>query len=244
VNTRRLAVPARTPIRGVALSAASSAALALTLALIAAPLAAQSQADSLLDRAARAVASSRTLRAAFEQSLTNPDLRETRTARGDFMQQGPSKFAFRFSDPAGDAIVSDGTAIWVYLPSSARGQALKLPIAQGAQLDLITQLLTAPRTSYRITEGPTDEINGHSVSVFMLAPRSPNAPFTKATLWIDREDALVRQLEAVEPSGLVRRIRFRDIRTDIELPRDALTFVVPPNVKVLDASGLLGGIKP
>ena len=30
---------------------------------------------------------------------------------------------------------------------------------------------------------------------------------------------------------------------DVELAKDALTFVVPPNVKVLDASGLLG-VKP
>ena len=159
------------------------------------------------------------------------------------MQQGPSKFAFRFTEPAGDAIVADGTTLWVYLPSSARGQVLKLPIAQGAQLDLLTQLLTAPRTSYTVTEGPAGEIGSRAVSVFTLVPKSPNIPFTRATLWIDREDALVRQLEAIEPSGLVRRLRFRDIRIDVELARDALTFVVPANVKVLYASGLLG-VKP
>ena len=71
-----------------------------------------------------------------------------------------------------------------------------------------------------------------------------NAPFTRARLWIDRTDALVRQVEAVELSGLVRRVRFRDVQSDVELPRDALTFAVPPNVKVLDASGLMGNLKP
>lgn len=204
---------------------------------------AQLPTDSLLDRAARTVATARPIRASFEQTLTNPDTRETRTTRGEFAQQGPAKFAFRFSDPAGDAIVADGAAIWVYLPSTARGQALKLPLVQGAQLDLLTQLLTAPRASYKITEGRGEEMGGRAVAVVRLDPKVPGTPFTRATLWIDREDALVRQLEAVEPSGLIRRIRFRDIRTDGELPVGMLTFVVPPNVKVIDASPLFG-IKP
>ena len=212
--------------------------------VLSAPPAHAQASDSLLDRAARAVASSRTLRATFDQTLTNPDTKQVRSSHGEFVQHGPSKFAFRFSDPAGDAIVADGAAVWVYLPSSARGQALKLPVAQGAQMDLLTQLLTTPRTTYRVSEGPAEELGSRPVSVITLLPRVAGTPFTRAILWIDREDALVRQLEAVEPSGLIRRIRFRDIRTDVELPRDALVFVVPANVKVIDASGLLGAQKP
>ncbi|MDA1081256.1 MAG: outer membrane lipoprotein carrier protein LolA [Gemmatimonadetes bacterium] len=208
------------------------------------PALAQTSTDSLLDRAARSIAAARPISASFEQTLTNPDIRETKTSRGNFAQQGPARFAFRFTSPDGDAIIADGTSLWVYLPSSARGQALKLPIAQGAQLDLLTQLLTAPRASYTITPLPAAEIDGRPTTVVRLTPRLLDTPFTRATLWIDPVEALVRQIEAVEPSGLIRRIRFRDIRTDVELPRGALNFVVPPNVKVIDASGLLGRTPP
>jgi outer membrane lipoprotein-sorting protein len=204
---------------------------------------AQSAADSLLDRAARFVASARPMRAAFEQTLYNPDIKQTKVSRGEFGQQGAARFAFRFTDPPGDAIVADGSAIWVYLPSASRGQALKLPIAQGAQLDLITQLLTAPRASYKITTGKPIELGGRPVVVVQLEPKVAGTPFTHATLWLDRDDALVRQLEAVEPSGLVRKIRFSEMRTDVELPAAMLTFTVPTGVKVLDASGLFG-VKP
>ena len=165
------------------------ARIAVGLALMAysALAGAQSAAgDSLLDRAARGVATARPIRANFEQTLTNPDVKQVRTARGEFAQQGPSKFAFRFTDPAGDAIIADGAAIWVYLPSSARGQALKLPIAQGAQLDLITQLLTLPRASYAITERPADDISGHAVSVFVLHGRE-GEEFQATVLQIERE---------------------------------------------------------
>lgn len=223
---------------------AAAAFIAVALAAGTQPLGAQGQAvDSLLDRASRYIASGRSLRAAFDQTLTNPDTKQVRTSHGDFIQQGPSKFAFRFSDPAGDAIIADGVAIWVYLPSSARGQALKLPIAQGAQLDLLSQLLTNPRATYRVSEGATEDMSGRTVSVITLTPRVTNAPFTKAIIWLDRDDAVVRQLEATEPSGLVRRIRFRDVRTDVELAKDALTFVVPAGVKVVDASALMGGVR-
>lgn len=228
--------------------AARLSALCLALGALAVPWVAvgaqAQQTDSLLERAARSIAAGRTLRALFDQTLTNPDTRQVRTSHGEFVQQGPSKFAFRFSDPAGDAIVADGVAIWVYLPSTARGQALKLPIAQGTQLDLLSQLLTNPRVTYKVTAGAQEEMASRAVSVVTLLPKAQNAPFTKATLWIDREDASVRQLEAVEPSGLIRRIRFRDIRSDVDLPHDALTFVVPPNVKIIDATALLGGLRP
>ena len=203
----------------------------------------QAATDSLLDRAARFVASARPMRASFEQTLFNPDVRQTKTSRGDFAQLGAAKFAFRFSDPPGDAIIADGNAIWVYLPSAARGQALKLPIAQGAQLDLITQLLTAPRASYKITTGNPTELGGRPVVVVQLDPKVAGTPFTKATIWLDRDDALIRQLEAVEPSGLVRTIRFTNMRLDAELPAGMLTFTVPTGVKVIDASGLFG-VKP
>ena len=230
------------------MTGARRAAIALAVAaatFLAAPRArSQAAADSLLDRAAAAIAAGRSLRAAFEQTLTNPDIGETRTTRGEFAQRGASRFAFRFTAPAGDAIVADGAAIWVYLPSSARGQVLKLPVAQGAQLDLLAQLLTTPRTTYRVTVGADTTLGGRATGVFTLVPKAQNAPFTRARLWIDRADALVRQVEAVELSGLVRRVRFRDVQSDVDLPHDALTFTVPPNVKVLDAAGLMGNLKP
>lgn len=201
-------------------------------------------ADALLDRAARAVAASRTMVAGFEQTLTNPDIHESKVSRGTFVQQGPARFAFRFSDPNGDAIVADGNALWVYLPSSARGQVLKLPIAQGAQLDLITRLLTTPRASYHIVDGGTESLGGADAAVVHLVPRLKTAPFVRATIWIDPDSAVVRQLEVTEPSGLVRRIRFRDIKTDVQIPAGALTFAVPDGVSVVDASSLLGGRAP
>ncbi|MFI5245423.1 MAG: outer membrane lipoprotein carrier protein LolA [Gemmatimonadales bacterium] len=203
-------------------------------------LPAQDSSAALLDRAARAYASVRTVRAQFAQTLTNPGTNSVYASHGEFFQRGPSHFAFRFSDPPGDAIVSDGTAVWVYLPSAAKGQVLKMPGQAGAALDFLTQLLAAPREHYTVAARPDTSIGPHPVAAFALAPKDGNAPFTHATLWVGRDDLLLWQLEAVEPSGLVRRVTFSAIRTNVELPHGALAFTVPEGVRVIDQAALFG----
>lgn len=221
---------ARAAVRASFISAALTAALG-----------SQDSTGALLDRAAREYASIRTVRAQFEQTLTNPNTGATRTAQGEFFQRGPSRFALRFSDPAGDAIVSDGGALWLYLPSSAKGQVLKLPREAGAGLDFLTQLLTAPREHYAVSVLGDTMVGPRATAVFALTPTGANAPFTRATLWVGRRDAFLWQVETVEPSGLVRRVRFTAIRTNVPLPGNALTFRVPEGVRVIDQMALLGG---
>ena len=65
-------------------------------------------------------------RASFEQVVTNPLTGSKLQSRGEFEQARPDRFAFRFADPKGDVIVSDGKFVWVYLPSSTPGQRLAL----------------------------------------------------------------------------------------------------------------------
>ncbi|HLA89679.1 MAG TPA: outer membrane lipoprotein carrier protein LolA [Gemmatimonadaceae bacterium] len=214
---------------------------AFASAALASALGAQDSTGALLDRAVREYASIRTVRAPFEQTLTNPNTNSTRTAKGEFFQRGRSRFALRFSDPAGDAIISDGEALWVYLPSSAKGQVLKMPREAGAGLDFLTQLLTAPREHYAVSVLGDATVGARATAAFALTPKGATAPFTRATLWVGRADAFLWQVETVEPSGLVRRVRFTAIRTNVTLPRDALTFRVPEGVRVIDQVALLGG---
>lgn len=204
-------------------------------------LEAQDSTAALLDRAVREYASVRTVRAQFEQTLTNPNTKTARTSRGEFLQRGPTRFALRFSDPAGDAIVSDGEFVWVYLPSSAKGQVLKLPREAGAGLDFLTQLLTAPRAHYAVKELPDSAVGPRTTAVYTLTPKSADAPFTRATLWLGRGDAFLWQVETIEPSGLVRRVRFTSIQTNVGLPGGAVSFTVPEGVRVIDQAALLRG---
>jgi len=210
-------------------------------AAAAAPAAAQRDSTTLLDQASARYAAMRTLRATFEQTLTNPGTSGSRGAKGELFQRGAWQFALRYSEPAGDAIVSEDTALWVYLPSTMKGQVLKLPRAAGAGFDFLAHLLSAPRKNYNVTRADAAPVAGHETTAYDLAPRGDGAPFTRARVWIGRADTLLWQVETVELSGMVRRVRFTAIHPGAPLPASAMRMTLPEGTRVIDQAALLGG---
>jgi chaperone LolA len=79
---------------------------------------AQDQATALLEDAAARYTRVSTLCADFVQNLVVPLLEQERTASGRLCQARPNLFAMRFSQPAGDVVVIDGTTFWYYFPSN------------------------------------------------------------------------------------------------------------------------------
>ena len=196
---------------------------------------------ALYRRAATRFAKARTMRADFEQTIISVVTKTPRLSRGEMLQRPPSRFAFRFSDPAGDLVVADGQALWIYLPSTAKGQVLKLPRELGSAFDVVARLLANPGDQNQVTVALEREmVGGESVRLYALTPRASGAPFTSAMVWIGA-DALVRQLEIEEPSGMRRRLRFTHMRLGVTLPKTAFTFEVPAGVRVIDQAAMLGG---
>lgn len=227
--------------RALGAFAVSSAAAVL----IAVPSRAQAPRDTaaamaLYRAAAAKFAGAKTMRANFEQTLISPVSQTPRVSRGELLQRPPARFAFRFSEPAGDAVVADGEALWVYLPSTAKGQVLKLPREVGGAFDVVARLLANPGDRTQVAVAPeADKVGGESVTVFALTPRASGAPFESANVWIGA-DRLVRQIEVVEPGGMRRRMRFTNMRLGASLPKRAFVFDVPPGVRIVDQAALLG----
>lgn len=193
-------------------------------------------ADAIVDRAVAAWAKVKTARGSFEQTVSNPLTTSTATARGTFVQDRPNRIAIRFSDPASDAIVSDGKAVWIYLPSSSPGRVIKRAATDGAvPIDLTGQFLESPHARYDITSAGTATANGHPAHVLKLvAKKGANAPVTKATIWVDDDDSLIREFESTENSGVTRHIRITDLAVNTPVAREAFAFSVPAGVTVVD----------
>jgi outer membrane lipoprotein carrier protein len=209
----------------------------LSFATILAPLLLiQDSAGNAIDRAVASYASIRTARASFEQSVTNPLTGSTLTSRGQFKQARPDRFAFTFTDPKGDAIVSDGKFVWIYLPSSAPGQVIRAPVSADAvgSLDLIGEFFSNPRSRYTIADGGTTKLDGRDVQMVSLSPKGKAAAFTKAKVWIDTENGTLRQFEAEEPSGIVRRVKIVAFAPNAAVGAGAFAFKVPRGVRVID----------
>lgn len=202
-------------------------------AIVAMPAAAQ---NKPVDRAVAAWAKVKTLSGTFEQTLTNPLVRSTVTAKGTFAQQQPNKIAIRFTDPAGDAIVADGANLWVYLQQAAPGQVLKRPMSDemASPID-IGQFLDSPGAKYEIEPKGPERVGDRAAQVVSLVPKKgSDAPFSKATVWIDDADGMIRQFEVTESSGLLRRIRLTKVNVNPVIAASEFRFVVPKGVRVVE----------
>lgn len=198
---------------------------------------------ALYHKAAARFAGARTIRAEFEQTLISPVTKAPRLSRGEMFQRPPARFAFRFTDPAGDLVLADGEALWVYLPSTAKGQVLKLPRELGGAFDVVAKLLANPGDKNQVRVVPeADMVGGEPVRLYALTPRTGGAPFQSAKVWIGA-DALVRQIEIEEPGGLRRRLRFTNMRLGARLPANAFVFTVPDGVRIVDQAALMGGAR-
>ena len=197
------------------------------------PAAAQQSVETVVDKAAATYARVKTVRARFEQRLTNPLTGSTIVQQGTMQQRLPNELSVAFSNPKGDRIVADGRALWVYTPSSAPGQVIKLPVGAGSAggMDLAGQFFDAPKRRYTMSDAGRATVSGRATRAVNLVPRQ-QMQFTRAIVWIDTADGTLRQFEVTEPSGLVRRVTLSDIKVNGPVDKGAFSFTVPKGVKV------------
>ncbi len=224
---------------------ARSAIGALLTALLlspSAPLAAQqSEADQAISRAVAAYSSVRTARATFEQRIVNSLTGSRLNSRGEFEQSRPDKFAFRFSDPKGDMIISDGKFVWAFLPSSVPDQVIRTPLTKdmSGSFDLIGAFFTNPTARYVIRDAGAETIGEYATRAVSLIPKEGvSANFSRAKVWIDIESGLLRQFESVEHNGITRVVRITSFTRNATVAASAFRFKVPRGVKVVDGSGM------
>jgi len=193
--------------------------------------------DATIDRAVAAWSKVKTVRGTFEQTVANQLTSSTATARGEFAQERPNLLSIRFTQPASDAIVSDGKNVWVYLPSTAPGQVIKRAATDRSQtpIDLTGAFLDSPRTKYDITAAPGKTIDGHATRGLTLVPKAGvSAPFVKATVWVDDDDAFIREFDVSESSGVSRHIHLTTLEPNAQVSRSLFAFAMPAGAKVVD----------
>ena len=195
-------------------------------------------ADSILDRAVTAFQNVTTLRADFTQLVKDEMIGTNSTSRGEFLQQRPNRFAMRWRQPPGDVILSDGSWLWVYLPSSAPGQAVKSAVTgrPGQSPDVVAEFLERPRERFTITYVRTEPVGGRTADVLSFVPRQSGTAYRQVLLWIDRQDNLPHQVEISEASGTLRRITLDKLRINASIPASSFSFRPPSGVRVVDAS--------
>ena len=212
------------------------AALVVSLAL---PLRLQAQGDAnaIVGRAASVYRGLNSLRADFVQVIDD-DAVGTFESKGVLVQSGQNKLAMRFSDPKGDAIVLDGQSVWVYTPSTTPGQVLRMPVPTGPVygFNVLAWLLDKPTERYRSRYVKRDFVDFVQTDVVELVPLSEDLPFRKATLWLDRDNALPRKVQIEERAGGTRTLTLSRLKTNQPVTEKTFQFEVPSGVRVIEQS--------
>jgi outer membrane lipoprotein carrier protein len=210
------------------------AVLALALVLAAGPLAAQ-DAAAVASRASRIYRGLSSLRAEFHQVIEDRMI-GTQESRGHLIQAGEAKLVMRFSDPKGDAIVIDGTQVWIYTPSTTPGQVIRTPISHDPVYgpNVLQRILDRPTERYQLRYVAADTLAGAGVAdVVEFVPNVADPLFRRALIWFDRGDGLPRRLELHEMTGVRRTLDLARIQVNATLPRDTFVFQVPAGVRVI-----------
>jgi outer membrane lipoprotein carrier protein len=176
------------------------------------------------------------LQADFVQVIEDPALGDTLRTKGRLYQAGPNAFAMRFSDPPDEAIVIDGVHVWLYLPSTAPGQVIRMKMetdpVYGA--NLLAKILDRPAERYRSDWLRSDTLGGRRVEVVSIVPRAENLNFSKAVLWLDTDEALPRRIELDESAGVRRILTLSQLRPNAPVDKAVFEFRVPKGVRVVD----------
>jgi outer membrane lipoprotein carrier protein len=194
---------------------------------------------AVMDHAVKAYADLRSVRAEFRQTITNPITGTNATSRGVMLRKDPNLLSITFTDPKGDRIVADGTSLWIYLPSTAPGQVIKTSMKNNSSMAMVDPggvFLSNPSARYTITSAGTATIAGRKANVVNLVPKQANGPFTRAKVWVDAANSLIRQFEIVDMNGLTRVVTITSIQPNATVASSAFKFVAPKNARVLDSA--------
>lgn len=197
--------------------------------------AAQENGAAVAARAGRTYRALTSIRATFRQTIEDRMI-GTQESRGELVQSGNATLAMRFSDPAGDAIVLDGTHVWLYTPSTTPGQVIRMGIPNDPVYgpNVLARILDKPTERYETTLLRADTLEGRRVDVVEFIPNVADPLFRRAVIWFDRESFLPRRLELDELTGIRRILTLSRIRVNTSVARREFTFDVPSGVRVVD----------
>lgn len=169
----------------------------------------------------------------FEQRIEIRLIDRTVESAGRVCQQRPNLFSMRFTDPAGDRVVSDGESLWVYYGSLNEDQVVRFPLAESpAGTDFFREFLADPDRRYVLEEVGEEQAGGARRLVVELAPLG-SAAYRRARLWIDARTHVLRRLQVHQKNSALRTLELSNVALGSTADPDAFIFRVPAGARVV-----------
>ncbi len=198
--------------------------LFLLLSLSAAAAMARAGAVEQLEEFVREV---KTGSAAFTQTVTSPDGARTKTSSGRFEFSRPNRFRFSYTKPFEQAIVADGTKVWIFDADLNQVSSRKLDKALGGTP---AALLAGGSLSKDFVLAPQPDKDG--LAWVLATPRATETAFQSVRVGF--RGKTLGSIEIIDSFGQRSVLQFSQFEANAVLKPDNFVFKVPPGADVIE----------
>lgn len=214
--------------------------IALGVTLLVTTWAGTSSAD---DEAARRLAGrvedlyrqAKTFKATFRQTFVHRASAKKTVSNGGMAAARGGKLSFRYTEPKGDRVVSDGNLVKLYERAEKRMFVLKLANARHALAVafLLDSIRLTKDFELRLLDPKRHRVKRGSV--IEATPKRANAMMSRLILYVDPLTAQVLRVMVIDAQGNTNRFDFDHRRFDTDVPDKEFTFTPPRGTKIIHA---------
>lgn len=191
------------------------------------------QAQLVVDKVQAFYDKTQTFQADFTQEFTATLHNKKTTSTGTVTFLKPGKMSWRYTDPKGNRIVSDGKTLRVYEQANAQMYETAVDKAQyPAALSFLTgQGKLSDSFGFELKTGAEMKFPGGSVLIGV--PKTPSPAFKKVLFYVDDATSQVRRVMILDNQGSKNRFDFNSPKVNQTIPEGEFNFQPPANTSIV-----------
>lgn len=166
-------------------------------------------------------------KAAFTQTVTSPDGAKKKVSSGEFAFARPDRFRFDYTKPFVQAIVGDGTKVWIHDADLNQVSSRKFTQAIGATP---AALLAGSGIDKEFDVSPQPSRDG--LDWALALPKAKDGPFQSMRIGFRGKE--LAAVEIVDSFGQRSLLAFSAWQPNVMPAAETFRFVVPPGADVIE----------
>lgn len=208
---------------------------ALVLTVVARDASAKTAADS--DQIAARVQgfydSTRTYQARFEQVYHIEAYNRKKRSTGHVTFERPGRMSWKYDEPNGNRVVSDGKLLKVYERDKA--QVVEQPLG-ASQYPAVLSFLVGKgdlRQMFNLRRLDENRMKFEGGYVLEGTPKQPTSAYEKVIMYIDAETAQVRRMLVIDAQRNRNMFTFSNPAVNVSLPANTFAFTPPAGTQIV-----------
>jgi len=169
----------------------------------------------------------KSLRADFEQTVTDSKGKIIQDAKGTFVLQRPGKFRWDYRAPYPQLIVADGRKLWIYDPDLEQVTVKQLDSVLGGPRAQLLSGARFPQQDFTVISLGTR----NALDWVELTPKASEKDFEKVQLGFDQRD--LRMMTVTDNFGNTTHLKFNNLQRNPSIEASTFVFTPPKGVDVV-----------